>query len=85
MYKFKPKKWKTADGLDNPDVTNGDRARWADEAVEAFKEETHDYADGICEENIADLLCDLMHLCDRERFSFDEALSTGRANYQAER
>jgi hypothetical protein len=85
MHRFDPCKWKTADGCGNPNVTNGDRARWAESAVEAFKGCTHNSDGGVAEEHAVDLLADLMHLCNREQIEFDDALASARSHYQAER
>jgi len=57
----------------DPDEKNADRAEWAREAIELFQEVTGtDDCDAI-----ADLLCDIRHLCDVDkRFgSWDDALS----------
>ena len=65
------------------DPTNEMRAEWAERAVDVFI--TIVATDR--EDAVADLLCDLMHLCQRqpERYgSFEAALARGRANYQAE-
>ncbi len=37
------------------------------------------------EEAISDLLCDLMHLCDKEGLSFEDLLSGARVHFEAER
>lgn len=62
---------------------NEDRALWALDAVNAFQGEvgTED------EDAIADLLCDLMHLCDKRTLygSFENALLRAISNYQAEK
>ena len=64
----------------DPDGQNGDRAGWAQKALAAFKEETHcDDEDTLC-----DLLCDLMHQCDRDGVSFDEQLDRARSHYKVE-
>jgi hypothetical protein len=62
------------------DGMNGDRAQWAKAALLAFITETGaDYADAL-----GDLLCDLMHLSDREPFDFDAALERARDHYAVE-
>lgn len=61
-------------------VRNEDRARWAKAALQAFMDETGaDYADAL-----GDLLCDLMHLSDREPFDFEAALERARNHYAVE-
>ena len=61
-------------------VQNEDRARWAKAALQAFMGETGvDYGDAL-----GDLLCDLMHLSDREPFDFDAALERARDHYAVE-
>ena len=63
------------------EVTNSDRARWANEALTVFvKEVATDPGDMLC-----DLLCDLMHLCDFYKVDFCAALASGSHHYDAER
>ena len=66
------------------DPNNTDRAGWALEAVKAFQTATRtDDCDAL-----ADLLADLMHLCDRKRgqhgWDFDAMLERARSNYDEE-
>jgi len=62
------------------DVNNEDRARWAKAALQVFIERTGvDYDDAL-----GDLLCDLMHLSDREPFDFEVAFNRARDHYAAE-
>lgn len=65
------------------DGQNDDRAEWAEEALSAFQATT-----GTDDETaIGDLLCDLMHLCDRrgaQYGSFQDALDAARSHYAAE-
>lgn len=62
------------------DGQNEDRARWAKTALRAFMDETGvEYGDAL-----GDLLCDLMHLSDREPFAFEAALQRARRHYAAE-
>jgi hypothetical protein len=62
---------------------NNERAKWARKALGNFSEIT-----GCDKEDaLSDLLCNLMHMCDRESgqgFDFEEALDRARRNYQAE-
>jgi hypothetical protein len=65
-----------------PDIDgkNGDRAKWAYAALQAFRAQTGvDYEDAL-----GDLLGDLMHLADREPFDFEAALERARGHYAAE-
>jgi hypothetical protein len=65
-----------------PDVDgqNGDRAKWAKTALQAFMAQTGvDYEDAL-----RDLLGDLMHLSDREPFDFEAAMERARGHYAAE-
>ena len=64
----------------DPEGKNADRAAWADEAIRCFQSTTGtDWEDAV-----ADLLCDLMHLCDREAFKFEKELDRARMHYEAE-
>lgn len=64
---------------------NEERADWAEEALETFCDTT-----GVRPENdgldtcIADLLCDLMHLCDRYGLDFDYLADHGRGHWREE-
>ena len=62
------------------DGLNNDRASWAKYALVAFMSQTGcDY-----EDSLGDLLCDLMHLADRDNFDFKIALDQALAHYAAE-
>jgi hypothetical protein len=64
----------------DPDEKNADRARWAEAALICFQIET-----GTDDEDaLADLLCDLMHWCDREGYAFKEALRRAKSHYGEE-
>lgn len=71
----------------DPDNLNDDRATWAAEAVRHFRRVTGaDWNDAV-----SDLLCDLMHLCDRQPvergqqpMQFERELERARQNYWAE-
>lgn len=67
----------------DPDGQNGDRAMWAENALEYFQGETGtDSEDAIC-----DLICDLMHLCDRkpeEYGTWERGLKRGAGHYHEE-
>lgn len=69
----------------DPEMMNDKRAAWAWKALEAFMDATgtdpHDA--------VADLLCDLMHVCDRFREEpdvgdFEEQLDRARGYYREE-
>jgi hypothetical protein len=64
----------------DPDGMNAARAEWAAAAIRHFRCTTGtDWEDAL-----GDLLCDLMHFCDREGFDFDKKLDGARMHYQAE-
>ena len=64
----------------DPDNMNADRAEWAAAALRHFQCTTGtDYEDAP-----GDLLCDLMHWCDRNNFDFELALDRARGHYEAE-
>jgi hypothetical protein len=64
----------------DPEGLNDDRAEWAAAALLQFQCATGtDRGDAV-----ADLLADLMHFCDRERFDFAEQLDQARRHYAAE-
>ena len=64
----------------DPEGMNDDRGEWAAAALRHFQCTTgSDYDDAPC-----DLICDLMHWCDRNGFDFDDALRTARMHYEAE-
>jgi hypothetical protein len=64
----------------DPDERNDDRAAWAEVALAAFAAETG------CDraEALPDLLCDLMHQCDRTGVSFAAELGRARWHYATE-
>ena len=66
----------------DPDGQNDDRAGWADLALLAFQAATGTDR----EDALSDLLCDLMHLCDRDIFlgSFETQVERARGHYEAE-
>ena len=67
----------------DPEEKNDERALWAQEALCAFEEATRSGGEEPGT-SCADLLCDLMHWCDREALSFDALLETARMHYLAE-
>lgn len=62
--------------------TNNDRARWAMLAIRAFIREVG--GNGDHKDDVADLVCDLMHFCDALHIDWDHALFTAEANYAIE-
>jgi hypothetical protein len=66
----------------DPDGQNDERAAWAEAAVTTFQSETGtDREDALC-----DLLCDLMHLSDRDEQlgDFETQLERAKGHYEAE-
>lgn len=64
----------------DPDRMNEARSNWAAEALDAFQAETSTDDEDL----LPDLLCDLMHWCDRNPTDFEAALARARSNYQGE-
>lgn len=71
----------------DPEGMNNERSRWAQSAIQAFQIATDTDFDDV----LGDLLCDLMHWCDRTticdgetRIEFNKMLSRARMNYEAE-
>ena len=65
----------------DPEGQNDKRAEWAEEALLAFMHET-----GTDQEDaVSDLLCDIMHYCDRDnRLNFEHQLTRARGHYVVE-
>lgn len=64
----------------DPDGKNDERAEWAAAALRHFQCTTGtDFEDAL-----SDLLCDLMHWCDRNNFDFEAALCRAQGHYTAE-
>ena len=69
----------------DPDGQNDDRAAWADTALRAFARTTKmDTANEADEDILADLLCDLMHWCDRCGIAFEQAVLDATVHYVEE-
>jgi len=64
----------------DPENLNADRAQWAGAALREFQRATGTEDDDA----LGDLLCDLMHWCDRNRCNFDDALSRAQMHHEAE-
>jgi hypothetical protein len=61
-------------------LMNEQRADWAELAVKAFQSKTgSDDSDAL-----ADLLCDMLHYCDRYGIDFNDDLGRARSHYYAE-
>jgi hypothetical protein len=74
----------------NMEVTNLQRAAWAEAALIAFAKETGmEWEDD--QTRLSDLLCDLLHFCrihkSREDcpMDFERAMATARMNFEAEK
>lgn len=77
-FKFQPTK-----DIDHSGQTNGKRANRALRAVMAWLGEDH--PDDTIEAHIQDLLCDLHHLCDREKLDIDDILDSAKRCHGDER
>lgn len=64
----------------DPDRKNGQRAGWAGSALACFR--FHTGADE--EDQVADLICDLRHWCDRNGYDFERELARGWEMYEIE-
>jgi len=64
----------------NPESQNNSRSKWAEVAIKAFEAETGTYR----EDALADLLCDLMHWCDRNGLRFQKELERAENHYYEE-
>ncbi len=64
----------------DPDGENDNRALWAENALRAFRKITGtEQEDAVC-----DLLCDLMHFCDRSTQTFQSQIERAQEHYTAE-
>jgi NTP pyrophosphatase (non-canonical NTP hydrolase) len=66
------------------DVTNEDRAAWAEVACEAFAEITGQDMEDDLQEIIGDLIANLLHLANQQGMCAEERLENGRMHYEAE-
>lgn len=64
----------------DPDGRNDERAEWGGIIIEAQRA----IPGADPDECLVDLLGNLMHWCDRNGQSFDDALATARMHYEAE-
>lgn len=68
----------------SPESQNARRVEWARRAVARLKHETGlTNADGL-DTAIVDLICDLLHLCNREGLEFEHVLALAKLHYDAE-
>jgi hypothetical protein len=64
----------------DPENMNDRRAEWAETSLRHFRSWTGaEYDDAL-----GDLLCDLMHWCDRNDFDFEAVMDRARMHYEAE-
>jgi hypothetical protein len=66
------------------DVTNEDRAGWAEVACEAFAEITGQDMENDLPEIIGDLIANLLHFANQQGMCAEERLENGRMHYDAE-
>lgn len=62
------------------DVTNSDRAQWAEIALATFTETVNTDR----EDAIADLICDLLHLARQDGLDPESQLERAKSNFTAE-
>lgn len=78
-----PDKWECADGPDDPDMTNGDRAAEALKAVNEFRKSC-----GMRNEDdetvIKDLICDLLHLAHSKSIDLNQLLESAIHHFTEE-
>jgi hypothetical protein len=89
MWQLKKRRWKAMKTKrlkrgeqlpPDPEELNERRAQWA--AVVLLEFQRHTGAD--VGDAVSDLLCDLMHWCDRHAQDFDAQLRRGRWHYDCE-
>ena len=66
------------------DVTNEDRADWAEAACEAFADITGQVMEDELPEIIGDLIANLLHLANQRGMCAEGRLENGRMHYDAE-
>lgn len=77
-----PDRFKTTDGFDNPDCTNGARAEMALKALEFFQEACSMTEAG--DAAASDLVCDLLHLVHSLGFDPRTVLQNGLGHFICE-
>lgn len=64
-------------------VTNHERAKWAQKALDAFAEACRMVGEDT-EIVISDLLCDMMHLCNFEQINWNACIDRASGHYKEE-
>ena len=64
------------------EITNNDRAAWAEIAINNFRNEVMQGEDD--DTTIGDLLANILHYCDQYGVDFDARLTTARMHFEAE-
>lgn len=65
------------------EVTNNERAEWAEEAVETFRHTTHMVDDEV-ETVVKDLIANMFHMAKRKGFNLDEVIEDARSCFEEE-
>jgi hypothetical protein len=68
----------------DPEDMNDARAEWAGDALAYFARKHGEEEEGCEAQNLADLLADLAHYCDRNGLSLDGCLTTAQMHYAEE-
>lgn len=68
----------------DPEGMNDVRAEWADQAMRRFAEQTNQDMEFEADDILGDLLCDLMHWCDRNGVRFESYLNRAESHYEEE-
>jgi hypothetical protein len=66
------------------DVTNEDRAAWAEDACATFAEITGQDMENDLQEIIGDLIANLLHLANQQGMCAEDRLENGLMHYTAE-
>lgn len=70
----------------NPEKATDDGRTNAERAAQAFGVlQTYDGVWGVGTDVVSDLLADLLHLCDRQGWDFEEAMTMARKHHAEER
>jgi hypothetical protein len=64
----------------DPEGLNDDRATWAGAAIAAFQQANRTDDEDV----LSDLLADLMHWADRQKYDFEAALFRAKSHYVEE-
>ena len=68
----------------DPEDMNDARAEWAGDSLAYFAKKHGEEEEGCEAQNLADLLADLAHYCDRNGLSLDGCLTTAQMHYAEE-